>query len=366
MKLFLKILIAAVFIGAVAWTIFYLYKKTYPPAPPPQTEKPQRLTIVRKAVAVGSIVPRKEVDIKPRVSGIVEEILVEPGNMVKSGDVLARIKIIPNMNSLRDAELRLSQANINLDDAEKNFQRSNTLYKSKVISENDFQIAEVKYKNAQEVHEAAEDNLKIIKDGIYGKSEDSSNTIIRTTIEGMVLSVPITVGKSVTETNNYNEGTTIATVADMTQLIFKGKIDESDVGKLKEGMEVILSIGALEAEKLTASLEHISPKGIEDRGAMQFEIKAAVKLKDSAFIRAGYSATAEITLEKKEDVLTISESLLQFKDGKPFVEVETKKGEFEQRQITTGISDGIHIEVRSGLTEKDSIKNPSKSGKPGK
>lgn len=361
MKLSLKIFLAAVFFGVVGWTLYYLYKKTYPPAPPYKMETPVKATITRKSVAVGSIVPRKEVDIKPRISGIVDEILVQPGDKVKEGDVLTKIKIIPNMASLRDAELRLSQAHIALEDAERNFARNKQLIQNNVISDNDFQIVEIKLKKAKEDNEAAEDNLKIIKEGIYGDSQESSNTIVRSTIDGMVLTVPITVGKSVTETNNFNEGTTLATVADMTKLVFKGKIDESDVGKLRENMDVTLSIGAMDAEKLSAMLEYISPKGIEDKGAMLFEIQAAVKLKENFFIRAGYSATAEIIIEKKENVLSISESFIQFKDGKPFVEVEKAPGIFESREIKTGVSDGIRIEVISGLTEKDKIKAPTQS-----
>lgn len=360
MKSILKLLVAAIFIGAVSWTLYYLYKKTFPPPPPVKTECPSKATIIKKAVAVGSIIPRKEVDIKPRVSGVVEEIVVKPGDMVKTGDVLARIKIIPNMNSLREAELRVSKSKLGLEDATKTYERKKELFEAKVIPEKEFQQYDIEYRKSADELEAAKDSLTIIKEGIYGKSEDTSTTIIRSTIDGMILAVPITLGKSVTETNNYNEGTTIATVADMTQMLFKGKIDESDVGRLQEGLDVVLSVGALDAEKLHATLEHISPKGVEDRGSTSFEIKAAVKLKESCFVRSGYSATAEIVLDKRDDVLSIPETHLQFKDGKPSVDVEKGPGVFESRQIETGLSDGIRIEVVSGLTEKDKIRMPPK------
>ncbi len=357
MKFVLKSVFFIVFLSAVIWTFYYIYQKTYPPRTSPKTQYPEYADIVKKAIAVGSLVPRKEVDIKPRISGVVDEICVHPGDKVKNGDILAKIKIIPDMKSLRDAELRLSRSIISLDDTRKNFERNKTLFERKVISEMEFQQFQVSLKHAEEELDAAKDNLKIIREGIYGDSADTSNTIIRSTIDGMVLTVPITVGKSVTETNNFNEGTTIATVADMTRLIFNGKVDESDVGKLKEGMELLLSVGALENAKITATLEHISPKGIEDRGAMQFEIRAAVSASEGLFIRAGYSATAEIIIEKKENVLCIPESFLFFKDGKTFVEVETNIPDiFEEREITTGLSDGFKVEIRSGITQNDKVK----------
>ena len=361
MKFALKIIAVAVFLGAVSWTMYYLYKKTFPPPPPVKTESPKRETIVKKAVSVGSIVPRKEVEIKPRIAGVIDEILVKPGDVIKTDDVIAKIKIIPSMNALRDAELNLSRSKLNLEDAERTYLRRKSLFENKVVAEKDFQQNEIDYRRKVDEFEAAKDSLKITKEGIYGDSQNSSTTIVRATIDGMVLSVPILVGASVTDINQYNAGTTIATVADMTRMIFKGKIDESDVGRLKEGLDVVLAVGALDAEKLHATLEYISPKGLDERGSTSFEIKAAVTLKESFFVRAGYSATAEIVLDKREDVLAISETLLQFKDGKPFVEVEKEPGIFESRAITTGLSDGLRVEILSGLTECDKIRMPVKS-----
>jgi HlyD family secretion protein len=260
------------------------------------------------------------------------------------------------MVTLNNAEARVKKARLNLKDKNRECQRNKKLFKKGIISESEFLQHELAYSNAREEMEAAENNLTLIREGVAQKYADTTNTLIRSTIEGMVLDIPVEEGNFVTETNPLNAGTTIATVADMREMIFKGKVDESDVGKIKPGMDLILSIGAIEDEKFDASLEYIAPKGVEDKGAIQFEIKAKLKLKSSHFIRAGYSANADIVLDRRDKVLAINESLLQFESETAFVEVETAPQQFEKRYIELGLSDGINVEVLSGLSATDKIK----------
>ena len=227
------------------------------------------------------------------------------------------------------------------------------------IPEADFRGYELAFESAQQELQAAGDNLDLIRKGSTKTSGKTSNTLVRATIDGTVLEVPLEEGDSVIEANTFNEGTTVATIADMEELIFEGKVDESEVGKIAVGMSLLLTIGAIADERFDATLEHIAPKGVEADGAIQFEIRAALELKEGILVRANYSANADIVLDRRDEVLTVNERLLQFDDGKPFVEVESGPQTFERREIETGLSDGISIEVISGLTESDRIKNPN-------
>jgi HlyD family secretion protein len=323
------------------------------------TESPYISNIIQKTVATGAVTPRKEIAIKPQVSGIISEIYVEPGQHVKKGDLIAKVRIIPDMVALNAAESRLNKAKLQLEDAKLVYDRQKKVYEQGVIPEAEFQKVRIEYNTALEETEAAESNLQLIKEGITKKSGEISNTLIRSTIEGMVLDVPVEVGTSVIQTNTFNEGTTIASVADMGEMIFEGKIDETEVGKLREGMQLELIIGAIEDKTFNAELEYIAPKGVEENGAVQFEIKAKVRLETGSFIRAGYSANANIVLDRRDSVMVISESLVKFEEGKKdsaYVEVETSPQVFEKRYIITGLSDGINIEVKSGLKIEDKIK----------
>ena len=356
MKTVFKILVVLVILAVFAGTLAFLYNKSREKTVIYKTTSPVVTTIIKKAVATGSIVPRKEIEIKPQVSGVVKKIHVEAGDRVKEGDLLAKVEIIPDLVNLNKAESRRKIARIQVDDTQKSWDRRRKLFKKGIIAESELQQYEVAYNSARQELVAAETNLELVKEGIAKTMGTTTNTLIRSTIDGMVLDVPVEVGNFVIETNNFNAGTTIASVADMGEMIFEGKVDESEVGKIKAGMDLILTVGAIEQESFHASLEYISPKGVEEKGAIQFEIRAKVKLKRSHFLRAGYSANADIVLDRRDNVLAINESLLQFDGDKPFVEVATGPQQFEKRSIQTGLSDGINIEIVSGLEKTDKIK----------
>ncbi len=354
-KKILKVLVFLIFIGAFVGTLYYLYMKSQTDPIVYQTQKPYITNIIEKTVATGSVVPRKEIEIKPKVSGIVSELYVEAGDYVQKGDRIARVKIIPNMVNLNSAETRLSKAKLSLGDAQIQYDRKSLLFEKGVISENEYQQTKYAYQTSKEEVRAAENNLQLIREGAV-KDAGNSNTIVESTISGTVLDVPVEEGFSVIEANNFNAGTTVATVANMSDMIFKGKIDESEVGKIKTGMPLILSIGAIENKFFSAELQYISPKGVKENGAIQFEIKADVKLDDSTFIRAGYSANADIVLKRADSVMVINESLLQFEDGKAFIEIKVDSMKFERRNIETGLSDGIQVEVKKGVSMGEEIK----------
>lgn len=356
MKKILKITLLVALFGVFIWTLWFLYQKDQEAPVVFETQQPAFRDIIQKSVATGSVVPRNETFIKPQISGIIQNIYVKPGDIIKSGDLIARVKIIPDMVALNNAENRVNRARISLSNAQMDYDRNKSLVEEGVIAAAEFQQFEIARKQAMEELNAAEDALAIIKEGVSKKESNASNTLIRSTVNGMVLDVPVEEGFNVIEANNFNEGTTIASVADMENLIFKGKIDESEVEKLKLGMELILNIGAIEEESFTATLEYIAPKGVTEEGAIKFEIEAAVVVDTSHFIRAGYSANADVVLDRREQVLSISESLIQFEGNDAFVEIETSPQQFERKAIKTGLSDGIYIEVIDGLIETDKLK----------
>jgi HlyD family secretion protein len=361
MKKALKILGGLIVLSIFVYTIYFLYQKSQAKPIEYETTQPLKTEIIKSTVATGSVVPRKEIMIKPKVSGIVEELYVEAGDMIKEGDLIAKIKIIPDMVSLNNAQSRLNRAKINYEDSKRQYERQKDLLDQGVIARAEFEPYDLAYKNAIEEQEAAENNLELIKEGQTKKAGSVTNTVVKSTTEGMVLDVPVEVGFSVIESNTFNDGTTIASVADMGDMIFEGKIDETEVGKIKEGMPLILTVGAIDNATFSAVLEHISPKGVEENGAIQFEIKANVELKKDEFIRAGYSANAKVVLDRTDSVIAIPESILQFDGDSSYVEVEIAPQQYEKRYIKTGLSDGINVEVKSGLAMEDKIKKPSGS-----
>jgi HlyD family secretion protein len=358
MKKALRILLIVVLIGLFSWVVYYLYMQSKKDPVIYETEMAAKNNIIKKTVATGSVVPRKEIEIKPQESGIITEIYVEPGDKVVKGDLIAKIQIIPEMVQVNNAESQLRKAEISFKNAKIEYKRKKELYETGVIPESEFLEEKLRYETAQADQDAASNHLQLIKEGVTVNMKDQTNTLIRSTINGMVLDVPVKEGNSVIKSNTFNDGTTVAMVADMGKMVFEGKVDETEVGKIRQGMDLLLSIGAIEDEKYDASLEFISPKGIEENGAIQFEIKAAVKLKEGQFIRAGYSATADIVLDRRDSVLSIKEKLITFANDSAFVDVETGEQLFEKRLIKTGLSDGIMIEVTEGLNAEDKIKVP--------
>lgn len=356
MKKFFKIFLIILLIGAFVGTFGFLYTKSKKKPDIFKTESPKVDNVIKKTVATGSVVPRKEIEIKPQVSGIIEELYLEAGQMVHTGDVIAKVKIIPDMVTLNAAESRVNRAQLNYEDSKIDYDRQSGLYEKKVIAFEEYQKTKLAFNTAREELESAQNNLDLIKKGVTQKTANATNTLIRSTIEGMILSVPVEVGNSVIQTNNYNAGTTIAIVADMNDMIFKGKVDETEVGKIKEGMNIILTIGAIDEEKFDAVLTYLSPKGVEENGAIQFEIKADVKLQEGQFIRSGYSANASIVLDRRDSVMVIREGLLKFEGDSSYVEVETDSQKFEKRSVVLGLSDGINIEVLKGIDLESKLK----------
>jgi len=358
MKKVVTIIVLLVIVALFGGSLYYLYQKNQESPEVFKTETPTTQTIVKKTMATGTLVPREEVDIKPNISGVVDRLFVKAGDNVEVGDMIAQLKVVPNITNLNSAKNQVRQSKINLENEKKVFSRQKELYEKGVISENDFDLAKNSYDNELQTVKAAEENLEIISTGTTQDAGNAATTEIKARISGMVLDVAVEVGNQVIEANNFNEGTTIATIAKTDDMIFQGKVDESEVGKIKEGLPLEITVGAIEDETFNAILDYISPKGTEENGAVQFDIEGSLKETKGIFIRAGLSANASIILERSTDVLAISESLVQFeKETKePFVEVEVGDQQFEKKMVELGLSDGINVEVISGVEESDKIK----------
>jgi HlyD family secretion protein len=333
-------------LGAFAWTLVFLYQKSKEEPQTFKTASAERRSIIQKTVAAGAIVPRREVSIKPRVSGIVQRLAVVPGQFVRGGDVIAEIKIVPNVVNLNTAEARLAAAEISVKTRKREYQRLHELKQQNLVAEADFNRSELDYQLAEQELAAAGNNLQLIKEGAIRGSGKVSN-VVTSTVEGMVIDVPVKTGGSVIESNNFNEGTTIASVADMQDMIFQGFVDESEVGRLAEGMVTSISIGALSGQKFDGKLEYISPKGTNREGTIEFEVRAALMV-----------PPGDIILDRRDSVLAINERLLQFDNGRPYVEVQSAPQRYERRPLKLGLSDGITVEVLEGLTAEDRIKVP--------
>lgn len=357
----IKILLPIVFLGGVAYTFLHLYKTSQEEPIVYDTQQAEIRDIVVKTIATGKIIPRREVEIKPQVSGVVDKLYVDAGDKVSAGDIIANIRIIPNIEQLNNAEARLMSAQISFSDAKRERERVRTLFNEKLIPETEYRRFTLDYELKREALNTAKNNLAIIREGATQNTQAKgglSSTEVSSTLDGMVLDIPVKVGTFITETNNFNPGTTIALVANMDDLIFEGNVDEAEVGKIREGMTLNLDIGALQDKSYQAVLEFISPKGMDDEGTIKFEIKASVSLPEGEFLRAGYSANANIVLATAESVLALDEKLLQFENGAPFVEVEIAQQDFEKRALTLGLSDGIYTEVVDGIEKTDRIKIP--------
>ncbi len=356
MKILKYIGIALVIFGALFATAYFI-KTNNKSTIEYETETPMISDIERKTVVTGKVIPEDEVEIKPQIQGIIEGLFVEEGDLVKTGDLLAKIKVVPNEQNLNSAKGRLQNSKIVLRNSKIEFDRNKDLLEKGIIAKQQFQNIELQYNQSIQNVKNAESDLEIIRSGSAGGAA-SANTNIRATVPGTILEIPVEEGFQVIASNSFNAGTTIATIADMNKMIFEGKVDEAEVGKLRVGMPLEVSLGAIEDQILDAKLKFIAPKGNEEQGAVQFIVEADLFLKDSIFIRAGYSANASLVLERKDSIMVVSESLLQFdrKTEKPYVEVLTGEQKFEKRDIKIGISDGINVEVLSGLSLEDKIK----------
>ena len=362
MKRPVSLLLIVAFLGLVGGTFWFLWTKSQKKPVVYETEKPQVSDIVKKTVATGAIVPRQEVEIKPRVSGVLEQLNVQPGQIMKQGDTIAKIKIIPNAENLNRAEAEVRSKKISLDTARRELDRNQAAFSRNILPEADLAKARTDYSLASQAFAAATSTLEIVRNGETRGAAKQSNVIVTSTVNGMVIDVPAKVGFSVIESNNFNAGTTIAIVANMDDMIFLGQVDESEVGKIKEGMTLKIKIGALE-QPVEGRLEYIAPKGKAVEGAIQFEIKAAIMNKGDVFIRAGYSANADIVLDERKQVLAIREALLQFdEEKKPFIEIETTPQIFVKKGVKLGLSDGINVEIVEGVGKDDRVKIPPNAG----
>ena len=344
-------------VGGILFASAYFIKTNNKSKNTYKTELPERRNIIKKTVATGKVIPEDEIEIKPQISGIVDKLYVEEGDLIKNGDLIAKIKVVPNEQALNSSKGRLERAKINLENAQIEFDRNKSLYNDNVITKREFETVELNYNQSKQEVSNAYADLQIIKIGSVGGSS-IANTNIRSTIDGTVLEIPVKLGQQVTESNNFNPGTTIAIIADLKKMIFEGKVDESEVGKLKNGMPLDINLGAVQNQKFKANLRFIAPKGNEESGAVKFKIEGVVYLDSLDVVRAGYSANASMILEKKDSVLSISESVVQYdrKTGQSYVEIEISEQKFERKDILTGISDGINVEVLSGVSEIDKIK----------
>ncbi len=368
-KLFIAAIIALIFIG----TFVFLWQKSQKKPVVYQELTAQTQDIRKTTIITGKIEPRNEVNVKPQISGIISELLKEPGQHVQQGEVIAKVKVIPDMGSLSSAESRVRLADINLRQVETDYARQKTLHDQHVVSDEEFEKSRQQLQQAQEEKAAAVDALQVVRDGVSKSNASASSTLIRSTITGVILDIPVKVGNSVINSNTFNDGTTIATVANMNDLIFRGNIDETEVGQLAIGVPMKITIGALQNLQFDASLEYISPKAVESNGANQFEIKAAVVLPTTAAgstpagaatLRSGYSANAEIVLDEARQVLSVPESAIEFSGDSTFVYVlkgaSAKPGEqqYERTAVTTGLSDGVNIEIKQGLAAGQKVRGP--------
>ena len=375
MKKYSKLIIAAIIAMIFIGTFVFLWQKSQPKEIEYSEFTPKTDSIQKTTIITGKIEPRNEVSVKPQISGIIAELMKEPGQYVTAGEVIAKVKVIPDMGQLSSAESRVRLSTLNLKQAQVDYEREEALHKQQLVSDDEFDKVRQQLRQATEEKAAAEEALQVVRDGVSKSNASASSTLIRATISGVILDIPVKVGNSVINSNTFNDGTTIATVANMNDLIFRGNIDETEVGQLIVGMPMKITIGALQDMSFDAALEYISPKAIETNGANQFEIKAAVRLAslknketgksailaNSGNLRSGYSANAEIVLSRADNVITVPESAIEFSGDSTFVYIvkpTDDKPEYVRTLVTTGLSDGVNIEIKSGLTIKDKVRGP--------
>jgi HlyD family secretion protein len=363
MKKILLALLGTIVLLTIVAAFGYLYVKSRTKPVVHQTEVAEIADIVKKTVATGSIVPRRSVEVKPKVTGVLSELYVDPGKVVKLGDPLGKISIVPDAMQINQAESAVRTAQIAFDNAKRELQRNEALFKQGVVAEAELQQFRTQFALRQQEMNVAGSSLQLVREGATRGQGKTSTLIVTATAPGMVIDVPVKEGFSVIQANNFNPGTTVAVIADMDDMIFDGRVDEAEVAKVKEGMKLAIKVGAIENDKLDGILEYISPQGKLIDGAIQFQIKAAVKKKEGIQIRANYSANADIVLDEKKQVLAIREALVQYDKGKPFIEIETAPQVFVKREVQLGLSDGIKVEILgNNLTKSERIKVPDNAG----
>ena len=365
MKRYFKFVVAALVLLVFVATFVFLWMKSQPVPEEYEVFTAKSMDLRKTTVVTGKIEPRNEVNVKPQISGIITDLYKEAGDRVEAGEVIAKVKVIPDMAQLSAAQARVRLAEVNVKPARVDYGREKTLYDKGLVAAEEYEKSKQTYDQAQEELEAANDNLQVVRYGVSARNAGESSTLIRATISGLVLDVPVKVGNTVILSNTFNDGTTIATVANMADLIFRGNIDEIDVGRLVSGMPMKITVGAMHDLRLQASLEYISPKAVETNGANQFEIKAAVKVTDDNLIRSGYSANAEIVLAEAKGVLAVPESAIEFEGNDTYLYVVKGSGDnmqYERRKVETGLSDGLHIEVKKGLKAGEKVRGPKKIG----
>lgn len=354
-KMIIAGLVAIVFIG----TFVFLWIKAQPQPKVYDEFTPTVADLRKTTVLTGKIEPRNEVNIKPQISGIITELMKEAGQTVQAGEVIAKVKVIPDMGQLSSAQSRLRLAEINLKQARTDYEREKVLYDKGLVSADEYDKIHQAYNQAREERSAAQDNLEVVRDGVSSNNANASSTLVRSTVTGVILDVPVKVGNSVILSNTFNDGTTIATVANMNDLIFRGNVDETEVGQVNVGMPMTITVGALQDLKFNARLEYISPKAVEANGANQFEIKAAVQVPEKTGVRSGYSANAQIVLAEALHVLTVPESAIHFEGNNTYVYLVQGKGKnktYQRRNVKVGLSDGVNIQIKSGLTTNDRVR----------
>ncbi|MGN0218302.1 MAG: efflux RND transporter periplasmic adaptor subunit [Bacteroidaceae bacterium] len=363
MKKYLQLAVAAIIALVFVGTFVFLYRKSRPKETVYNEFVSKRADIRKTTVITGRIEPRDEVSVKPQISGIITQLYKQAGDRVDAGEVIARVKVIPDMGQLSSAEARVRLAEVNLAQARVDHQRMQNLYRKQLVSDDAYDKVHQSLVQAEEEKTAATDALEVVRDGVSRRNAKASSTLIRSTISGVVLDVPVKVGNTVVLSNTFNDGTTIASVADMNDLIFRGNIDETEVGRLVQGMSMRITVGALHDLAFDATLEYISPKAVEQGGANQFEVKAAVRVEGDVYMRSGYSANAEIVLEEADKVLSVPESAIEFSGDTAFVyvlEPGTSPKVYRRTRVETGLSDGVDIEIRSGVEEGQTVRGPQK------
>lgn len=354
-KIIIAGLVAIVFIG----TFVFLWIKAQPQPKVYDEFTPTVADLRKTTVLTGKIEPRNEVNIKPQISGIITELMKEAGQTVQAGEVIAKVKVIPDMGQLSSAQSRLRLAEINLKQARTDYEREKVLFDKGLVSADEYDKIHQAYNQAREERSAAQDNLEVVRDGVSSNNANASSTLVRSTVTGVILDIPVKVGNSVILSNTFNDGTTIATVANMNDLIFRGNVDETEVGQVNVGMPMTITVGALQDLKFNARLEYISPKAVEANGANQFEIKAAVQVPEKTGVRSGYSANAQIVLAEALHVLTVPESAIHFEGNNTYVYLVQGKGKnktYQRRNVKVGLSDGVNIQIKSGLTTNDRVR----------